>query len=72
MKELANELADRSDEKVQIEASDGTVSQGDAILRTRMPFNVPHNGSSLLEFDNVADQLMTVYSRFVQDGKIDA
>ena len=41
-------------------------------IRTRMPFNVPHDGSTLLEFENVADQLMVVYSRFVQDGKIDA
>lgn len=72
LKQLANELADRSDEKIQIEGSDGKVSDGDAILRTRMPFNVPHDGGTLLEFENVADQLMVVYSRFVQDGKIDA
>lgn len=72
IKELANDLADHSDAKVQIEGKDGRLSDGDAILRTRMPFNVPHEGSTLLEFDNVADQLMVVYSRFVQDGKIDA
>ncbi len=72
MKELANDLADRTDEKVQIEGADGKVSDGDAILRTRMPFNVPHDGSTLLDFENAADQLMVVYSRFVQDGKIDA
>ena len=71
-KELANEIADRGDEKVQIEASDGKVSEGDAILRTRMPFSVPHDGGTLLDFDNVADQLQEVYSRFVKDGKIDA
>lgn len=70
LKELANDFADRGDEKIQIEGSDGRVSEGDAILRTRMPFIVPHDGSTLLEFDNVSDQLRTVYSRFVQDGKI--
>ncbi len=72
IKELASELADASDAKVQIEGKDGRVSDGDAILRTRMPFEAPHDGSTLLEFDNVADQLSEVYSRFVRDGKIDA
>ncbi len=72
MKELANRLADESDDKVQIEGKDGKVVDGDAILRTRMPFMVPHDGSSLLEFDNVADQLREVYSRFVRDEKITA
>jgi hypothetical protein len=72
IKELANDIADMSDARVQIEGKDGRLSDGDAILRTRMPFAVPHQGSTLLDFDNVADQLRTVYSRFVQDGKIDA
>lgn len=69
---IANDLADMSDAKVQIEGKDGRVSNGDAILRTRMPFSLPHEGSNLLEFDNVADQLQEVYSRFVKDGKIKA
>jgi hypothetical protein len=69
---IANDLADASDAKVQIEGKDGRVVDGDAILRTRMPFHLPHEGSSLLEFDNVADQLQEVYSRFVKDGKIKA
>lgn len=72
MKQLVNEVANESDAKVQIEGKDGAISEGDAVLRTRMPFVVPHDGSTLLEFDNVADQLQEVYSRFVQDGKIDA
>lgn len=71
MKELVNEIAD-SDAKVQVEGKDGKITDGDAILRTRMPFTQPHDGSTLLEFDNVADQLRTVYSRFVEDAKIDA
>ncbi|PXA97184.1 hypothetical protein DMC47_15195 [Nostoc sp. 3335mG] len=69
---IANDLADASDAKVEIEGKDGKVVGGDAILRTRMPFNLPHEGSNLLEFDNVADQLQEVYSRFVKDGKIKA
>ncbi len=69
---IANDLADISDAKVQIEGKDGRVVNGDAILRTRMPFHLPHEGSNLLEFDNVADQLQEVYSRFVKDGKIKA
>ena len=56
---------------MRIQGSDGVVSGGDAILRTRMPFSVEHEGSSFLDFDNVADQLQEVYRRFVQDGKID-
>jgi hypothetical protein len=69
---IANDLADTSDAKVQIEGQDGRILDGDAILRTRMPFNLPHEGSNLLEFDNVADQLQEVYNRFVKDGKIKA
>lgn len=72
IKEVANDFANLSDAKVQVEGADGKVSDGDAILRTRMPFDTPHDGSMLLDFDNVADRLQTVYSRFVQDGKIDA
>lgn len=69
---LANDLADESDAKVQIEGKDGRIVDGDAILRTRMPFHLPFQGSNLLEFDNVADQLQEVYNRFVKDGKIKA
>lgn len=69
---IANDLADESDAQVQIEGKDGQIRDGDAILRTRMPFHLPHEGSNLLEFDNVADQLQEVYTRFVKDGKIKA
>jgi hypothetical protein len=69
---IANDLADESDAKVQIEGRDGQIRDGDAILRTRMPFILPHEGSNLLEFDNVSDQLQEVYYRFVKDGKIKA
>jgi len=72
MKALAGQLADLTDGKVQVEGKDGKLSDDDAILRTRMPFNLPHEGSNFLEFDNVADQLQEVYSRFVADGKISA
>lgn len=69
---IANDLADESDAKVQIEGKDGRIVDGDAILRTRMPFNLPFQGSNLLEFDNVADQLQEAYARYVKDGKIKA
>lgn len=72
MQGIANDLAEMDDAKVQIEGKDGRVTDGDAILRTRMPFNLPHEGSNLLEFDNVADQLQEVYSRFVKDRKLPA
>lgn len=71
-REIADDLAELTEGKVQIEGKDGRLSDGDAILRTRMPFSLPHDGSNLLDFDNVADQLQQVYSRFVQDGKIDS
>ena len=72
MQQLANELADLTDGKVLVEGKDGKVSDDDAILRTRMPFNLAQEGSNFLEFDNVADQLQEVYARFVKDGKIPA
>lgn len=72
LKEIVNDLADVEDAKVQVEGKDGKFSEEDAIIRTRMPFELAHSGSNLLEFDNVADQLQEVYSRFVRDGKIDA
>lgn len=70
LRSIANDIVDMSDAKVQIEGKDGKLSDGDAILRTRMPFALPHDGSNFLEFDNVADQLQIVYRRFVEDGKI--
>ncbi|MDR6657781.1 hypothetical protein J2W51_000323 [Tardiphaga robiniae] len=70
MHALANELADLTEGKVQVEGKDGKVSDDDAILRTRMPFDLPHEGSNFLDFDNVADQLTEVYTRFKADGKI--
>lgn len=72
MQGIANDIAEMEDAQVLIEGKDGRVTDGDAILRTRMPFNLPHEGSNLLEFDNVADQLQEVYSRFVKDGKLSA
>lgn len=72
IREIATELADMTDAEVRIDGKDGTVRDGDAILRVRMPFLTPQDGSSLLEFDNVADQLQEVYRRFVKDGKINA
>jgi hypothetical protein len=70
MRELAGELADMTDGKVQVEGKDGKVSDDDAILRTKMPFDLPHEGSNFLDFENVADQLQEVYTRFKADGKI--
>jgi len=72
IREIATEVADMTDAEVRIDGKDGTVRDGDAILRVRMPFAVLQDGSNLLEFDNVADQLQEVYRRFVKDGKISA
>lgn len=72
IREIATEVADLTDAEVRIDGKDGTVRDGDAILRVKMPFAIPQDGSNLLEFDNVADQLQEVYRRFVADGKIKA
>jgi hypothetical protein len=72
LREIAGQIADTSDAEVTIEGKDGRVSNGDAILRTRMPFDIPQEGGRLMDFDHVADQLQTVYARFVADGKIKA
>ena len=72
MRELVDSVADDPGAIVQVEGKDGRLTNGDAILRVNMPFSVPQEGSTLLEFDNVADQLQVVYQRFVDDGKITA
>lgn len=72
MKNIANELADMTDAMVQVEGKFGRVSDDDAILRTRMPFEIEADTSNLLNFDNVSDQLQVTYQRFVDDGKIPA
>lgn len=72
MKELTNEVADIEDGLVQVEGKGGKLSGKDAILRTNMPFELVAENASLLEFDNVADQLQKVYRRFVEDGMIGA
>lgn len=71
-KSIASALANITDGDVRVEGRDGKWSGADAILRTRMPFDVASEGSALLDFDNVSDQLREVYSRFVHDGKIPA
>jgi hypothetical protein len=72
MKELTNQLADLTDGHILVEGKDRKISDGDAILRTSMPFELVSEGASLLDFNNVADQLQEVYSRFVKDGLIEA
>ena len=72
LKEIASSLADTSDSKLLVEGRDGRLSNDDAILRTRMPFQLAYKNGNLLEFDNVADQFQEVYSRYVNDGKIKA
>ena len=69
---VANEIADLTDAHVEIEGSSGKIKDGDAILRTKMPFDAPNEGGTLLDFNNVADQIQEVYKRFVNDKKIDA
>ncbi|WP_298328803.1 hypothetical protein [Asticcacaulis sp.] len=72
MKDIVNAAADTDLGEIRVEGKDFKMSHGDAILRTTMPFDQPYDGSNLLEFDNVADQLTKVYKRFVEDGKIKA
>lgn len=70
MRNLAAHLDETIEGTVRVEGKDGKMSDGDAILRTRMPFALPIENSNFLEFDNVADQLQEVFSRFVKDGKL--
>lgn len=72
LKELTNELADLTDGKVLVEGKGGKLSDNDAILRMSMPFELVADGASLLDFNNVADQLQEVYNRFVKDGLINS
>lgn len=70
IKELTNEMADLTDGSILVEGKGGKISDGDAILRMTMPFDLLQEGSNLLEFNNVADQMREVYSRFVRDKLI--
>lgn len=72
MKSLATELDSLTEGKITVEGNDGKMTDKDVILRTNMPFEVDKNGTTLLNFDNVADQLQEVYKRFVADQKIKA
>lgn len=71
IRRIAHEIADTTDAQVTVEGKDGKIRASDVILRTDMPFEVPNDGGTLLDFDNVADQLQKVYIRFVEDQKID-
>lgn len=71
IRKIAHEIADTTDAEVTVEGKDGKIKAGDVILRTDMPFSLPVEGGTLLDFDNVADQLQKVYERFVEDKKID-
>ncbi|QFQ88233.1 hypothetical protein F8A10_11995 [Paracoccus kondratievae] len=72
VKEIASAIADETDAHVEIEGKFGKIKDGDAILRMRMPFAVSNEGGTLLDFDNVAEQIQKVYLRFLEDGKIKA
>lgn len=70
--EIAKEMDALTDGKVGIEGKDGTITDADVILRTKMPFSPAADGSALLDFFGVSDQLQLVYKRFVEDKKIKA
>jgi len=72
LKELATSLDTLTEGRITVEGKDGKLIDKNLVLRTNMPFDVDHDGSTLLDFDNVADQLQKVYARFVEDGKIKA
>ncbi len=72
MKELASELDSLTEGKITVEGKDGKFIDQDIILRTNMPFEVDKAGTTLLNFDSVADQLQKAYARFVEDKKIKA
>lgn len=72
LSEIAKGLDSMTDGIVGVEGRDGRVSDGDVILRTKMPFQTISPKSSLLDFYSASDQLQAVYQRFVEDKKISA
>lgn len=70
LKEIAKSLDTMTEGKIAVEGKDGKIIDKNLVLRTNMPFEIETEGSNLLSFDNVADQLQKVYNRFVEDGKI--
>ena len=72
MNDLATAAAAIEGTTVHIAGKDGVMKDNDVILRVNMPFELANERKSLLDFDNVADQLQKTYLRFVEDKKISA
>lgn len=70
MHNLASGLRNLPDGEVRIRGKDGLIKGGEARLQENMPFKRVRDGSMLLDLEDARAQLIKVYLRFIEDGKI--
>ena len=70
MNDLASALRNLPDGEIQMIGKDGKIKGDEARLSLIMPFKPLKENSSLLNLENVKEQLIVVYNRFLEDGKI--
>ena len=70
MKDLASGLRNLPEGELHIRGKDGNIKGDEARLHMSMPFKLVRNNSSLLDLENTRGQLIKVYQRFLEDGKI--
>ncbi|EPY01357.1 hypothetical protein K678_11186 [Magnetospirillum fulvum MGU-K5] len=72
MRNLASGLRNMPEGEVRIRGKDGAIKGDEARLQTSMPVKRIRDGSMLLDLVDARNQLIRVYHRFVEDGKITA
>lgn len=72
MRNLASGLRNMPEGEVRIRGKDGAIKGDEARLQTNMPFKRIRDGSMLLDLEDARTQLIRVYHRFIEDGKITA
>ncbi|WP_420725639.1 hypothetical protein [Hwanghaeella sp. LZ110] len=70
MRNIASAVRNLPDGEVQIRGRDGKIRGNEARLHANMPFNRIRENSMLLDLGDTRYQLLKVYTRFVEDGKI--
>ena len=69
--DIASAARDLPEGQVRAIGRDGKAKGTDLRLQTEMPFKRLRPNGALLDTLDARDQLMKVYTRFVEDGKID-
>ena len=70
MKNLASGLRNMPEGEIHIRGKDGKIKGDEARLHMSMPFKRIRPNSSLLDLEDARYQMIKVYERFLEDGKI--